>query len=267
MLHLELMELADLVRPEQIVDEIVRQNPDLPLPVPVEDLARLAGITKIDAFSTGGFEGALVTNAAKSEGAIFYSGRSPKARQRFTVGHELGHFLLPWHRRSSFQCVSEDVGFSSTTKTEWEVQANEFAAALLMPPSVVKRRLQALGEPELAHILRLRDEFGTSTEMTARRLVELSEYACAVVFSRDNIVRYSVRSQYFAPWLCVRKGDRLPQKSLSRLSSSDPDEWHELDGQWWLEEQCDEEMPESVYEQTLLQENGHKMTLVTYEPA
>src|SRR5437762_2255176 len=89
MVQLDLIELADLVRPEQLVAEILRQNPQLPVPVPLEELARLAGITKIEAFASEGFEGALLANATKSEGAIFYSARGPRSRQRFTVGHEL----------------------------------------------------------------------------------------------------------------------------------------------------------------------------------
>lgn len=62
MLRLDLMELADLVRPEQLVDEILKQNPQLPLPVPVVELATLAGISKIEPLSSQGFEGEGVQN-------------------------------------------------------------------------------------------------------------------------------------------------------------------------------------------------------------
>lgn len=264
MVQLDLIELADLVRPEQLVAEILRQNPQMPVPVPLEDLARLAGISKIEAFTSDGFEGALIANATKSEGAIFYSNRGPRLRQRFTIGHELGHFLLPWHRQAKFQCTAEDI--TSGGNKDWEIQANQFAAELLIPAPLVKTRLQKLKDPELAHIMALRDEFETSMEMTARRVVELSEYACAVIFSKDNVVRYPVWSPYFTHRLCVKKGERLPAKSPSREAASDPDEWHELDAHWWLVERRGEDTPESVYEQTLVQENGHKVTLLTYDP-
>lgn len=262
MLQLDLIELADLARPEQLVAEIVRQNPDLPLPVPIEDLARLAGITRIEAFQSAGFEGALVTNTAKSEGVIFYSARSPAPRRRFTIGHELGHFLLPWHRQTNFNCSEEDIGGAG--RSDWEIQANQFAAELLIPAALMKRKLKPLKDPELAHIELLRTEFGTSAEMTARRVVELSDYPCAVVFSKDNVVRYTVRSEFFEERLCVRKGVRLPDQSASRNSTSDPDDWSEIDGHWWLEERRGAEMPESVYEQTLVQNDGYKLTLLTY---
>lgn len=265
MVQLDLIELADLVRPEQLVAEILRQNPQLPIPVPIEDLARLAGISKIDAFDSVGFEGALLTNATKSEGAIFFSSLSPRPRQRFTIGHELGHFLLPWHRQASFQCTSEDI--SSRSKNDWEIEANQFAAELLVPRPLVKRMLRQFDEPELAHILQLRDEFATSFEMTARRVVELNDYVCAVVFSKDNIVRYSIRSEFFTERLTVRKGDQLPAKSPSRGSVSDSDEWHEIEAYWWLEEpRSRAQQPETIYEQTLVQDFGHKVTLLAYEP-
>lgn len=264
MVQLDLIELADLVRPEQLVAEILRQNPQLPVPVPLEELARLAGIAKIEAFNSEGFEGALLTNATKSEGAIFYNGRGSRARQRFTIGHELGHFLLPWHRQSTFRCTAEDI--SSRANKDWEVQANQFSAELLIPTPLVKTRLQRLKDPELAHVLALRDEFETSVEMTARRVVELSEYACAVVFSKDNVVRYTVRSQYFTHWLAVKKGDKLPAKCAARQTTSDPDDWSEIDAHWWLAEgRRGDEQPESVCEQTLIQDGGHKVTLLTYD--
>lgn len=263
MVTLDLIELADLVRPEQFVDAILQQNPDLPVPVPLEDLARLAGISKIEAFASEGFAGALITNAEKSDGAIFYSTNGPRSRQRFTIGHELGHFLLPWHRQSSFQCTAQDL--TSNAKVEWELQANQFSAELLMPRPLVMKRLRSLRTPDLLHVQQLANEFETSVEMTARRYIELNEYPCAVIFTKDNEVRYSVRSEFFEHLLCVRRGDKLPTKSPSRQSSGSLEEWEELDAHWWLKEQQNSEAPDSVYEQTLRQDSGFKITLLSYE--
>ncbi len=262
MLQLDLVELADLVRPEQLVDAIVAQNPQLPVPVPLEELAALAGITQIAPLTTAGFEGALMANAEKSSGAIFFNGRSPRPRQRFTVGHELGHFLLPWHRKSSFQCTAEDM--TSRANVEWEIQANQFSAELLIPKSLLMPRLRVLKEPDLEHVTDLASEFETSIEMTARRYAELHEYPCAVVFSKDNQVRYTARSEYFEHPLCVWKGDKLPSKSPSRDAVGNVDDWDELDAYWWLKD-SQGDLPDKVYEQTLRQAEGYKITLVTYE--
>lgn len=265
MVELDLIELADCIRPEQLVAEILRQNPQMPVPVPIEDLARCAGISKIEAFGSSGFEGALIANDTKSDGQIFYNSLVPRTRQRFTIGHELGHFLLPWHRQNSFQCSADDI--SSRTNRGWEREANQFSAELLMPTLLLKERLSPSADFDLLDVIQIKDDFETSLESTARRVVELSEQAYAVVFSKDNSVRYSVYSEYFNARLCVRKGSALPSKSLSRVGSSSLDDWHELDSYWWLEDpKVGEENPDSIYEQTLVQEDGYKVTILTYEP-
>lgn len=263
MVTLDLIELADLVRPEQLVAAILQQNPHLPLPVPLEELARLAGIVKIEAFSSEGFAGTLITNAEKSEGAIFYSSNDPRPRQRFTIGHELGHFLLPWHRRTQFECNAHDLTFN--TNAEWEIQANQFAAELLMPKPLIVKRLRALGGPDLEHLQQLATEFETSLQMTARRYIELNEHPCAIVFSKDNVIRYSVRSEFFEHFLCVRKGDSLPRVSASRQSQGDINEWHEVHAHWWLRTERSSDAPDYVYEQTLRQDGGFKITLLTID--
>ena len=264
MVALDLIELADLVRPEDLVAEIMRQNPAMPVPVPIEELARLAGISKISAFETTGFEGTLVTNPEKSDGHIFYNSRVPRPRQRFTIGHELGHFLLPWHRQATFNCSADDL---KTTKAGWELEANRFSAELLMPQALLARECSPSREFDLADVMRVRDAFGTSMESTIRRIIERSELAYAVVFSHENKVRYTNFSEYFKARLSARKDSPLPAKSLSRLGTSSTEDWNEIDAHWWLDDsQRGVTLPESVYEQTLVQDDGYKVTLLTYDP-
>jgi hypothetical protein len=262
MVALDLIELADCVRPEQLIAEILRQNPQMPVPIPVEELARCAGISKIEAFGSSGFEGALIANDTKSDGVIFYNSQVPRPRQRFTIGHELGHFLLPLHRQASFHCSADDI--SSRSNKDWEREANQFSAELLMPNVLLKQRVHPSAKFSLSDVIQIKDEFETSFESTARRIVELSEQACAVVYSKDNLVRYSIYSKYFKSRLCVRKDGELPSKSLGRLDVSSLDDWHELDSCCWLEDaKNDSGNPGSIYEQTLVQDEGYKVTLLT----
>ena len=67
---LDLMELDGKATPSAIVGEIMRQNPDMPMPVPLEAIAALGGIKDIKELTTDGFEGMLLTNPEKSEGVI-----------------------------------------------------------------------------------------------------------------------------------------------------------------------------------------------------
>jgi len=102
------MELDGKATPEAIAAEIFRQNPDASLPVRIEEIASAAGILGIQPLTTDGFEGMLISNPEKSEGTIFVNKNRPPRRQRFTVGHEIGHFLLPWH-----QNLEDDRGYGS----------------------------------------------------------------------------------------------------------------------------------------------------------
>lgn len=264
MVELDLVELADLTRPEQLVAEIMRQNPQMLVPVPIEEIARLAGISKVASIESTGFEGTLITNLEKSDGHIFYNSRVPRPRQRFTIGHELGHFLLPWHRQATFKCSADDL---KTTKAGWELEANRFSAELLMPQALLARECSPSREFDLADVIRVRDAFGTSMESTIRRIIERSELAYAVVFSHENRVRYANFSEYFKARLSVRKASPLPAKSLSRLGTSSIDDWYEINAYWWLDDsQRAGTLPDSVYEQTLVQDDGYKVTLLAYDP-
>lgn len=262
MATLDLVELADLVRPEQLVDAIVEQNPELPLPIPIEELAKLAGISRIESFASEGFSGALVTNVEKSNGAIFYSSRDPRTRQRFTIGHELGHFLLPWHRQSQFNCKAQDLGFS--TKSEWEIEANRFSAELLMPRTLVATELLNAGPPSLEQVTRLASSFETSLEMTARLYVELHSQPCAIVFSKDNVVRYSVRNKNFDTSLNLRKGDPLPHETENWHFKGPYSEKREIAARIWLKLAAgDTNVATPIFEQTLRQDYGFKITLLS----
>jgi len=70
----------------------------------------------------------------------------PEIRKRFTLAHELGHYLL--HRDTSNVFVDETRIFYRGGSTEGgvdtrEVEANVFAAELLMPEEAVRADLKA----------------------------------------------------------------------------------------------------------------------------
>lgn len=66
----------------------------------------------------------------KGNVVIGYNENSAYCRKRFTIAHEMGHFLLKHLDRTP------DVDFY--TKNPVEVEANQFAAELLMPLSFIK---------------------------------------------------------------------------------------------------------------------------------
>lgn len=58
----------------------------------------------------------------------------PKVRQRYTLGHELGHYL---NHRKSVKSFEDSVFFRSNQKSSMEYMADQFAARLLMPESEI----------------------------------------------------------------------------------------------------------------------------------
>lgn len=90
---------------------------------------------------------------------------------RFSVLHEIAHYVLPTHQHALYLCDSE--GLSQHTRLDFEIQANEFAADLLF-----KGRhflLEASGEaPSARTVKTLATRYDASFEATARRCVETS---------------------------------------------------------------------------------------------
>lgn len=103
-------------------------------------------------------------------------------RQRFTIAHELGHFLL--HRDEAHVFVDAKPVFfrderSAAGRQQQEIQANRFAAELLMPESVLQARIanQPLNpflDPfDDLTVQRLAAEFGVSIQALTIRLTRL----------------------------------------------------------------------------------------------
>lgn len=237
-------------------------------PVPVQAIAKALDIVEIRAAATQGLEGALVTTPERGEGVILVNAVSSPQRQRFTVAHELGHFLNVWHKpivgSVAFACTEQDVAtpwrmppsHASRHFTQ-EAEASRFAIELLAPAHLVRPALT--GIPDLAAVLALAGALEISREACARRSVELRDQPTAVVFSRDGVVRYVERAQSF-PFVSLRKRDRLPAlprpvdaSGLSNHEQADPQDW--LAGS----------PREDLIVQMLQQQDGYAMTLLALD--
>lgn len=101
-----------------------------------------------------------------------------KGKQRFTVGHEIGHTLMPSFRGHHY--VIQDM----TTGTFQEGQEEEYlcdvaATGLLLPEHLFRPQVASLGL-HLNTVIELAHTFQASREATARRLVEMDIWPCAL---------------------------------------------------------------------------------------
>lgn len=152
---------------------------------------------------------------------------------RFVVAHELGHFLRHSGHDNFDACTSGDL--SNYTGTGRESEANDFAAELLMPTHLFKKRCER-DRPSLKDVADLASEFQTSLTATALRFVQFAPEPCAVVHSTDGRVDWLDWSANFS--LGIRKGTKLNERTYAGdlfLGRSVDDRSSQVDGEAWCD--------------------------------
>jgi Zn-dependent peptidase ImmA (M78 family) len=130
---------------EQHIDLLLAKHRIAQPPVPVKNIAFLEGVPVVETSLTGDVSGALI----KSNGTaiIAINAAHHPNRQRFSVAHELAHHFLN-HRDNDhvdwkFTVIRRDQKSSEATD-ENEIEANFFAANLLMPKPFLRRDVAQL---------------------------------------------------------------------------------------------------------------------------
>lgn len=110
----------------------------------IHEFADLAAVAQglnleINEVEIDNFDGALVRTRDLPLGAIVVraSIREP-GRKRFTIAHEIGHFVLPGHDKADLVCTVSEIGAWSGAEKALEREADEFAAELPMPAHLAK---------------------------------------------------------------------------------------------------------------------------------
>lgn len=116
-------------------------------PVDVKYLAKLQNAVVHESDAEDKFAGYLFRDAPGGMAVIGVNSKHSTTRQRFTIAHEIGHLLL--HAPASDEAVHFDEIFMrrdlvSAQGTDLrEVEANLFAAELLMPEHFIMNDLRA----------------------------------------------------------------------------------------------------------------------------
>lgn len=114
--------------------------------------------------------------------------------ERFSVAHELGHYFLPGHVDAVFDSrgIHElHAGFGSANR--YELEADHFAAALLMPRQMFSAALRRAGFG-LAAAERLAGICKTSLTATAIRYTQCTSDPVAIVVSTGGTIDYCFMS-------------------------------------------------------------------------
>ena len=117
-----------------------------------------------------------------------------EGKKRFVIAHELGHYFLHPQARQTDMLMKDEVDRLSYLQSHEELEANYFAAELLMPCDMFKPALNHC-DPSFAEISRLANLFQTTLSATAIQYVKYTQEPCVFIISK-NLGK---------PWFFVRE--------------------------------------------------------------
>lgn len=156
--------------------KLLQQSDALALPVNLNRVVERLGLSLNEKPLENEYSGFL----AVKEKTIVVNLHHPPVRRRFTIAHEIGHYQL--HRRSEDIPVFIDRAVYHRKESVagvdhlMEMQANAYAAGLLMPEALLDEYLEdhpALDLEKPADIKTLAEEFEVSRPAMEFRLINL----------------------------------------------------------------------------------------------
>ncbi|MDM0001200.1 ImmA/IrrE family metallo-endopeptidase [Variovorax sp. J22P240] len=182
--------------------------------------------------SLDGCAARLLTDGEKAVISIEKSDN--RGRQRFSLGHELAHWIND-AKRSSFKCSSESIGPQNSEAASVEADANVYASQLILPDYMVapwsQGRLMTLNVA-----VELAEAFKASVTASAIKLVKRSSGPACVVCHSQRGRRWFVRSRAWPLDLYLRSelhqdtaAFEIAFKATNRMSTP-----HKEEAKWWM---------------------------------
>lgn len=168
-------------RAELKAQQVLEQAGIRKAPIVVEEILMRFGIRVRSEPFDGDISGMLYRDADGKRAVIGVNANHSSHRQRFTIAHELGHYLLhrgrPMIVDKTVRVNRRDRTSSMATDRE-EIEANAFAAELLMPRNLVDRHSRKLlrqhaAISDEALVDKMADAFDVSAQAMEYRLVNL----------------------------------------------------------------------------------------------
>ncbi|TCT08965.1 ImmA/IrrE family metallo-endopeptidase [Paralcaligenes ureilyticus] len=162
------------------------------------EAARIFGwadpITRVQAASIKGFDGALFPGDNRKEWLLLYNEAvSSPGRVRFTQAHELGHYILHRQLRESFQCSDADMLNWSKDDSDIEGQADLFASYLLMPLDDYRKQVTATVDLDL--LGHCADRYGVSLTAAILKWLQYTDEKAVLVMSNDGFIDWAWSSE------------------------------------------------------------------------
>ncbi len=167
--------------------------------------------------SAPGVSGMLLRHG-NSFGILYATHIENEGYQRFSIGHELGHYFLEGHVDHVFAnggVHASHAGFVSADP--FELEADCFASGLLMPAGPLQKILR-VRDPGFAMVEKIARDCRTSLTASAIRYSELTDDAVCVIVSTAGIVDFAflsnaTKSLPGIEW--IKKGTRVPAETAT----------------------------------------------------
>jgi len=165
------------IRADQEADAVLREFNVKTPPVPVEEIARQLGArVSYEPFSRE-VSGVLFRDEGKGNAVIAVNASHTSTRHRFTIAHELGHLRLHEGTRVFVDRparIDRRDGVASKGVDRHEIEANRFAAALLMPHEMLVAELNGAPDLQIRELIDiLARRFDVSKQAMGNRLSNL----------------------------------------------------------------------------------------------
>jgi hypothetical protein len=212
-------------------EDVIRKSGISTFPVEPIDIARTLEIEVVTKHAGGGASGMLL-RVGNSFGIVYAPQVDNAGFERFSIAHELGHYFLPGHidaLLSASDVHKSRAGFGSGDR--YELEADHFAAALLMPRQMFSAALRRAGDG-ISAIERLAGSCKTSLTATAIRYAQCSSDPVAIIICTGDSIDYCFMSDTLGDydgidW--IRKGQVVPRTTATFAFNSDPDKVRHAD--------------------------------------
>jgi Zn-dependent peptidase ImmA (M78 family) len=212
-------------------EQVVRERGISAFPVDPVAIARDLDIEVVEKPVREGVSGMLL-RVGNSYGIIYARHIDNPGFERFSIAHELGHYFLPGHIDavlSDSDIHESHAGFGSGDR--YELEADHFAAAALMPREMFSAALRPVGDG-IAAVEHLAGICRTSLTATAIRYTQCKSDPVAIVVSTGGSIDYCFMSNALKDydgidW--IRKRQAVPRTSPTFAFNRDPDKVRRAD--------------------------------------
>jgi hypothetical protein len=196
----------------------VRRNADAEiLPVNLVKIADYDGIILQPVTEHSRFNGKIEFLADENVFVIYHPDpatyRFP-SRLRFSIAHEIAHFHIDDHRDALIRGESHSSESGFRSKHPKEIQADEFAAALLIPAHLMEPQIEKRGFMSLEEIRKVAQACEVSPYATTIRYVRMAAEVCLVVLAQNGVIKSSFSSDEAK----IKRFGKLSIQSLPEMS-------------------------------------------------